>query len=67
MKDETIIIEIPKILAARIAESIGDDSQEAIGDFATIVLQNYLENSDDERQKPGDDIIEKRLKDLGYL
>jgi len=67
MKEETFVIEIPKILAAKIAESIGDDSREAIADFATIVLQNYLENNSDDLQKTGEDAVEKRLKDLGYL
>ena len=67
MKEEAFVIEIPKILADKIAESLGDDSREAIAEFATIVLQNYLENNSDDLQKTGEDAVEKRLKDLGYL
>ena len=67
MIPENVIINIPKTLVDKIASSIGSHKQEAIEDYVTIVLQNYIEENNDDTRKLEDDIVEKRLKDLGYL
>ena len=67
MKEESITISIPKTLADKVAQLSGDGSREALEDFVTIVLQNYLEENGGEAKQDGDQAVEKRLKDLGYL
>ncbi len=67
MNPENVIVNISKTLVDKIASSIGSNKQEAIEDFVTIVLQNYLEDNSDDMRKLEDNAVEKRLKDLGYL
>ena len=67
MEEESITISIPKTLADKVALLSGDGSREALEDFVTIVLQNYLEENTGEAKQEGDQAVEKRLKDLGYL
>ncbi len=67
MSTNVLSIDIPESLIEKIAEITGDASKEAVEDFVIIVLQNYLENNADELSKVGDNAVEKRLKDLGYL
>jgi hypothetical protein len=66
MNKDKISITINSKLFDEIANELGDDRVEAVEDFVAVVVQNYLDSSDSNNMTE-DNIVEKRLKDLGYL
>jgi hypothetical protein len=65
MNQEKVSINISRTLYDKISAALKDDRKEAVEDFVAIVLQNYFE--EDAAADIDEDLVEKRLKDLGYL
>jgi metal-responsive CopG/Arc/MetJ family transcriptional regulator len=60
-------IEINEDLAQRLATFLQESSFTDLNELIEFILNDYLENNTDSSEKSDQEILQERLKNLGYL
>ena len=60
-------IQIPEALFKEILKRVPESSFKSVDDLITFILQAYLDNQENNTTEDEQEIVEERLRNLGYL